>query len=245
MFEKEAQGLEILRFTRTVRVPEVLFTHEQTSDGQQAYILLEYINEPPDRSGKWNPALLGQQLAALHQSSQLCHSAGFGLDEANYLGSSTQPNGWHPDWLSFFREKRLEHQISLAERNGKLTQTRRRKLDELCGNLEKWLGNIPHTPALLHGDLWSGNIIGDEKSNPVLIDPAVYYGDREAEIAYTELFGGFPIEFYITYNSVYPFAPGYETRRDIYNLYHLLNHLNLFGESYGSHIDAVLRYYVG
>jgi fructosamine-3-kinase len=245
MFKKEAQGLELLRSTHTVRVPEVLFTHEQSSECPQAFILLEYINEPPNRSEKWIPAVFGNQLAALHQSSQPPHTLGFGLDEANYLGSTIQPNGWHSDWLAFFREKRLEYQISLAARNGRLAQSRRRKLDALCGNLEKWLGSTPHTPALLHGDLWSGNVLGDEKSNPVLIDPAVYYGDREAEIAYTQLFGGFPKSFYEAYYAVSPFPPGFETRCDLYNLYHLLNHLNLFGESYGSHIDVVLRYYVG
>ena len=245
MFEKEAQGLELLRSTHTVRVPDVLFTQEQVTDCPQAFILLEYINEPAGRSIIWNPAVLGEQLAALHQSRQPDHAAEFGLAEANYLGSSIQPNGWQSDWLAFFREKRLVHQISLAVENGRLNLNRKRKLDTLCGNLGKWLGSTAHTPALLHGDLWSGNVLSDDKSNPVLIDPAVYYGDREAEIAYTELFGGFSTKFYEAYTSVYPLAPGYEARRDIYNLYHLLNHLNLFGESYGSHIDAVLRYYVG
>lgn len=245
MFEKEAHGLALLRETHTIRVPEVLFTHEQTTDCPQAFILLEFITQPADRSANWNPTVLGEQLAALHHSYHYPHQVRFGLDEDNYLGSSIQVNGWSSNWVAFFKEKRLEFQISLAERNGRLTKIRRHKLDVLCGNLAKWLESPPQGPSLLHGDLWSGNVLSDEHHNPVLIDPAVYYGNREAEIAYTELFGGFPKSFYEAYNSVNPLEPGYETRRDIYNLYHLLNHLNLFGEGYAVRIDAVLRYYVG
>ena len=158
----------------------------------------------------------------------------------NYIGSTPQVNGWLDDWLAFFRERRLRPQMELAARNGHLPAGRRRALEGFMGRLDELLGGVPRRPALLHGDLWGGNMIADPSGQPVLIDPAVYYGDREADLAMTALFGGFSSAFYAAYNEVYPLADGWRERFRIYNLYHLLNHLNLFGEGYGAQVDAVI-----
>ena len=136
-------------------------------------------------------------------------------------------------------------QRDLAQRNGHLRPDRARRLERVMEHLDQWIDDSQAAPALLHGDLWGGNYLIDAQGNPVLIDPAVYYGDREAEIAFTELFGGFGAQFYAAYHETWPLDGGYADRRDLYNLYHLLNHLNLFGEGYGGSVDAILQHYAG
>lgn len=240
MFSAEAQGLRLIRATRTVRVPAVIAVAEASTDCP-AYILLEWLETISGTPGQIDQARLGTQLAAMHRVTM----PAYGLDHDNYLGSTPQPNGWDNDWIRFFRERRLRPQIELAQRNGRLPSRRRRGLERLLEQLDRWLSGIERQPALLHGDLWAGNVLSLPDGTPALIDPAIYYGDREAELAYTRLFGGFHAHFMAAYQEAWPLAPDYADRCDLYNLYHLLNHLNLFGESYGAQVDAVVQRYVG
>ena len=147
--------------------------------------------------------------------------------------------------MSFYRDERLGAQRDLARQRGHLPRERARLLDRLIERLDEWIDERHVQPSLLHGDLWGGNWMVALDGQPVLIDPAVYFGDREADLAMTSLFGGFPPDFYSAYNEVFPFAPGYRERQPLYQLYYLLVHLNLFGESYGPRVDGILRQYVG
>ena len=219
VFAAEADGLEALRGAG-MRVPEVF---GQGIAGGEAYLLLEFL----DLGSKGSFAALGRMLAEAHRKP----GPRFGWARDNYIGATPQTNGWSDTWAGFWRERRMKPQLELARQNGfDLGEV---KLD---GMLE---GREPQ-PSLLHGDLWSGNA-GFTAQGPVVFDPAVYYGDREADLAMTELFGGFPREFYAAYNEVFPLDAGYEQRKHLYNLYHLLNHLNLFGGGYLGQVKATLR----
>jgi fructosamine-3-kinase len=240
MFVTEERGLELLASANAVRVPAVL--HATNASGEQpAYILMEWLEGSVSTHDAQAQATLGQQLAALHRSS----ADAYGLDTDNYIGTTPQYNGWDADWIAFFGERRLRPQIELAARNGYLPAHRRRPLERVLERLPDWLGGVARQPALLHGDLWGGNIIPGPDGNLALIDPAVYYGDREAEIAYTQLFGGFSPHFYSGYQDAWPLEAGYDERRDLYNLYHLLNHLNIFGTSYASSVERIAQHYAG
>lgn len=243
-FEAEARGLALLAATNTVRVPEVLDCHAG-DDSRPAYIVLEWI----ERGGsRYAPALdqrragetLGQQLAALHRAT----AAAYGLDHGNYCGDTPQDNRWAGSWVEFYSQRRLGFQMELAGQRGRMPRPRRQRLERLIGQLERWIDERASRPSLLHGDLWGGNWLEDLAGRPALIDPAVYFGDREAELAMCRLFGGFPPEFYRAYDAAWPAAAGRDERIPLYQLYHLLNHLNLFGESYGGQVDEVLRRYV-
>ena len=213
-FAAEADGLEALR--PHIRVPRVL--DRGVKEGK-AFILLERLDLRA--SGDW-PAL-GRALAVLH--CQTCPH--FGWHRDNYIGLAPQINAWRDDWAEFFGECRLRPQATKAG------------LDFPIDKAVALLNHKPQ-PSLLHGDLWSGNA-GFTAEGPVVFDPAVYYGDREADLAMTELFGGFPREFYAAYNEAFPLLEGYERRKHLYNLYHLLNHLNLFGGGYLGQVKATLR----
>ena len=218
-FGAEADGLEALR-AAGMRTPEVL---EHGIAGGEAYLLLEYLDF--ETSGDF--AALGRMLAEMHRKP----GPRFGWARDNYIGATPQANGWMEDWAEFWRERRLRPQLELARRNGyDLGEVR---LDDVLREHEP-------QPSLLHGDLWSGNA-GFAGGGPVVFDPAVYYGDREADLAMTELFGGFPREFYAAYEAVFPLDAGYAARKHLYNLYHLLNHLNLFGGGYLGQVRAALR----
>ncbi|HZW02948.1 MAG TPA: fructosamine kinase family protein [Anaerolineaceae bacterium] len=243
MFPSEATGLHLLRATGTVSIPEPYAAGDPAGQ-TPGFILMEWIETPAGH--RIDMAVLGEQLAELHQKGvSPQHPAAYGLAADNFIGSTPQHNGWETDWIVFFRQKRLVPQIELAARNGLLADRRARRLEKLLEQLDRLLDGVDRRPCLLHGDLWGGNVMAGSAGQPVLIDPAVYFGDREADIAFTELFGGFSRRFYQAYEAAYPLEPGYADRRDLYNLYHLLNHLNLFGEAYGDQVDAVLRHTVG
>lgn len=222
MFEAEAAGLEALAQTQSIRVPK-LIAYGKTAD--HAFLVLEHIalNNLNPRSEH----TLGQQLAQLHLQKQ----SYFGWHRNNTIGSTTQVNGQYHDWVTFWQEQRLGHQLTLAAANG--YGGRLQMLGErLCANLEPLFSDYQPQPALVHGDLWGGNAAVDDQGNPVIYDPACYFGDRETDLAMTELFGGFSPAFYQAYQTVYPLASGYVGRKTLYNLYHILNHLNLFGQGY-------------
>lgn len=220
-FAAEADGLNALR-AAGCRTPEPL---AHGSIGASAYLLLEFL----ELRASGDFAALGTMLAGLHRRP----AARFGWEHDNYIGATPQQNGWYESWTAFWRERRLEPQLALAASNGY-----RLDVPPVWQLLE---GHEP-TPSLVHGDLWSGNAAFLPDGAPVLFDPAVYYGDREADLAMTELFGGFAPEFYAAYNAAWPLARGYEQRKHLYNLYHLLNHLNLFGGGYLAQVRAALRF---
>jgi fructosamine-3-kinase len=217
-FAAEADGLAALR-QAGLRAPHPI---SHGSAGANAYLVLELL----DLKGQGDFAALGRMLAEAHRKP----GPRFGWSRDNYIGATSQFNGWCDDWAEFWRTRRLQPQLDLARKRGyDLGQV---DLSPLLGNHE------PH-PSLLHGDLWSGNA-GFTQEGPVVFDPAVYYGDREADLAVTELFGGFPGEFYRAYEATYPPDAGYRLRKHLYNLYHLLNHLNLFGAGYLGQVKQTL-----
>lgn len=227
MFAAEADGLLELARTGAIRVPHPIA--HGTTDGQ-AWLVLEYLALGGHGSG----AELGQRLAALHRVSRET----FGWHRDNTIGATPQPNSPASDWVDFYREQRLGHQLHLAQCHGagkRLLQDGER----LMARLEAFFPGYSPAPSLLHGDLWGGNFAyaGGE---PVLFDPAVYFGDREADLAMTELFGGFPSDFYSAYGESWPLDRGYAVRRTLYNLYHVLNHFNLFGGGYGHQAEQML-----
>ena len=222
MFAAEFDALRELRDAGAVRVPEPL---ARGVGGDLAWLALEWLELEPGSAAAGER--LGERLAALHR-----HTAQrFGWRRDTTIGTTPQPNGWLADWTGFWRERRLGPQLRLAAVNG-----HEGALGERGGRLLEALPRLfdGHTPApsLLHGDLWGGNWAMTRGDEPVIFDPAVYYGDRECDLAMSELFGGFPREFRAAYEAAWPLAPGYRLRRDVYNLYHVLNHLNLFGGAY-------------
>lgn len=233
MFRQEAKGLDLLRDHCKMTIPQVIGLGEFED---KAYLLLSYIESCPEKPDYWEE--FGQQLAEVHRISQ----PNFGLSFNNYIGSLPQNNESDKTWLTFFIEKRLRVQFGLAYYNGLIDKSYLKKLDLLQKRLE---GFFPEeVPALLHGDLWSGNTMTDKHGKPALVDPAVYFGHREMELAFTKLFGGFPESFYSSYHEAYPLAPNFEERKDLYNCYPLMVHVNLFGTSYLSGIDRVFNYFL-
>ncbi|MEI2741329.1 MAG: fructosamine kinase family protein [Candidatus Competibacter sp.] len=230
MFEAEAAGLEELAATAALRVPEPICCG---LIGRQAYLVLEYI--PLAKIDTKAMEELGRRLALLHGRRQPY----FGWHRNNTIGATSQPNDHCENWVDFWREQRLGHQLRLVASNGH-GGTLQRQGERLLARLETLFAGYRPAPALLHGDLWSGNVGRAESGEPVLFDPAVYYGDREADLAMTELFGGFSESFYRAYSEVLPLRDGYPLRRTLYNLYHVLNHLNLFGGAYRSQAETMI-----
>tara|TARA_B100000686_G_scaffold350279_1_gene445813 strand:- start:5473 stop:6342 length:870 start_codon:yes stop_codon:yes gene_type:complete len=233
-FQKEAHGLNLLRLAQGgPRVPKSLCVSYPN------YFLMEYIPQESPEGDYYE--LFGHTLAQMHRTTADC----YGLDHDNYIGKTIQRNARNEDPIAFFRESRIRYQQKLARKRKLIPVTLDCDLDILCDKLENFLDTTNEKPALLHGDLWSGNYFCGPNREPCIFDPAVHYGLREADLAMTELFGGMPRRFYQAYEDAFPLNPGYEERRDLYNLYHLLNHLNLFGSSYLGSIKSVLKHYIG
>lgn len=229
MFVAEAQGLAAIAQTRTIRVPQAVAFG--TSAGK-CYLVLEHL----ELHAHGNARLLGAQLAALHR----CTTDRYGFAHDNFIGTTPQPNAWMDDWVEFLRERRLGFQLQLAEENGyggRLQQLGAQLLERLPA----FFAGYKPRPALLHGDLWGGNHACLADGTPVLFDPAACYGDREADLAMTELFGGYPADFYAAYRAAWPLDEGYATRRELYNLYHILNHANLFGGGYARQAESMMQ----
>jgi fructosamine-3-kinase len=222
MLAAEAEGLAAIRAAGTVRVPEVI---AQGDDGEMAWLILEWLDLQGLSAA--SGAKLGTALAAQHRLPQ----AKFGWEKDNFIGASPQENGWSGDWPAFWGDKRIHAQLRLAMKNrypSKMIDRGERLLTDSAAFFRT------HKPvaSLLHGDLWGGNASALADGTPVVFDPAVYCGDREADLAMTELFGGFPKDFHAAYRAAWPLDEGYTVRRDFYNLYHVLNHANLFSGSY-------------
>lgn len=230
MFEAEAHGLHEMRATDSIRVPEVI--GYGVADGH-SYLALEYIPLGSLRGSA--SALMGEQLARMHRVKQPY----FGWHMDNTIGSTPQINDQKHDWLSFWRDERLGQQLQFAAGNG-FGGRLQSQGEKLLDNLDKLLEGHQPQPALLHGDLWGGNAAADDAGNPVIFDPACYYGDREADLAMTELFGGFGGDFFAAYNAEYPVDNGYQMRKTLYNLYHIINHLNLFGGGYLGQAESMI-----
>lgn len=232
LFPTERAGLIALRTDEGPRAPEV-YAAGRGTDTQ--FLLLEYIETGRKTRDFWE--VFGRRLAALHRGELELR---YGFDQDNYIGASPQENSWESEWPRFFAEHRLRFQLELARSRGNTDERWMRGLEGIIERIEDLLPQPDH-PSLLHGDLWGGNYMVDERGEAVIIDPAVYYGDREADLAMTELFGGFDSRFYEAYNEAWPIEPGYRERKELYNLYHLLNHFNLFGGSYGGSVAAAVQ----
>ena len=235
VFDAEERGLKELRKSGTVNVPKVVCKGPD-------FLLLQWIEAGYNRSSS-RMEMLGRQFAELHRY----RGNKFGFYEDNLLGDSPQSNKPSKEgglsWAVFYAENRLEFQTSLAVKKGYATPEMRNLMENLIKKVPDLISGTEEEPSLLHGDLWSGNYLIDARGIPWLIDPAVYYGHREADLAMTSLFGGFSNTFYSAYKSAYPIASGYVEREPLYQLYHLLNHLNLFGTNYYGQVISILRRY--
>lgn len=229
MFEAEAAGLQQMYATRTIRVPAPICFGTVGSSG---YLVLEWLDLGRGSSQAWEE--MGRQLARLHQTTS---QNGFGWERNNTIGSTPQVNSWTQNWTEFFAEHRIGYQLSLARRQGGHFP----KQNQLIAAIPRLLEGHTPQPSLVHGDLWSGNAAIAESGEPAIFDPATYYGDREVDLAMTELFGGFPAEFYRGYNQTASLDAGYKQRKTLYNLYHILNHFNLFGGSYESQANRMIE----
>ena len=229
MFACEAQGLKALQVAEGPRIP-------QTYLAGPDFLLLEDLAPAPKQKDYWRD--FGRKLAALHNHT----NQRFGFEQDNYIGSTPQPNPWTEDGFEFFAGHRLGYQAQVAARRGLLTSSEENQVAQLAQRLPEL---VPEQPAsLIHGDLWGGNAITGPEGEPALIDPAAHYGWAEAELGMTTLFGGFPGEFYQAYEETRPLEKGWQGRLEIYNLYHLLNHLNLFGRGYYGQVMGIVRKYV-
>ncbi len=239
-FQAEEKGLDALRASGAIGVPKALALG---TDGNRSFLLMEYMEAGSPIPGYWQ--VFGRELAEMHRWDwrdylQMGEGKNFGFPGDNYIGASPQVNTPKETWIDFYRECRLLPQIHMA--GAKLDFTMRRQLDRILERLDTLLTE-PEFPSLIHGDLWGGNASCGPDGKAWIYDPAAYVGHFEAELAMTELFGGFPDSFYRAYREVIPLDEGYRDRRDLYQLYHLLNHLNLFGGGYRGSVKRILDRY--
>jgi fructosamine-3-kinase len=227
-FRCEAAGLQALRACDSLHIPQLIAVDDDM-------LVLEWID--PAIPNEDFMSAFGRAFAALHR----IQGDHFGFEHDNYLGRTQQPNTTRTtSWPQFYFSQRIEYQLKLAEANGFADQALRQAVHKLESSIHQLLADSQEPPCLLHGDLWSGNFLIGPKNRPTLIDPAVYYGHREADLAMTRIFGGFSPEFYTAYEQAYPLPPGERRRRPLYEAWHLLNHLNLFGASYYQQALAAL-----
>ena len=241
-FVAEAKGLEALRKAKAIGVPRALAIGTDKAQ-RMSFLLMEYLDRAAKLTKYWE--MYGRELAALHRAdcyeyAEADNGRPFGFTHDNYIGASPQINTPKENWITFYRECRLLPQIKMAERY--FDSSMRKQCTKLLDHLDSYLTE-PEFPSLIHGDLWSGNSICGPDGKAWILDPAVYVGHYEAELAMTELFGCNPDAFYGAYHEVTPIDNGYRDRRDLYNLYHLLNHLNLFGGSYRGSVQRILNRY--
>lgn len=229
MFEKEALGLKFLRDTAAIEVPEVI-TFGDIND--ESFLVLNFVESRFKSNIFWDE--FAKNLATLHRNT----SEKFGLDHNNYIGSLKQLNCWKNTWADFFREHRLEVQIKIARDSSLLDRSIVSAFERFYSRINEIFPDEP--PSLLHGDLWSGNFMVGENGEPIIIDPAVYYGHREMDLAMSQLFGGYSNEFYSSYNKYFPMEKGWQKRMDYCNLYPLLVHVNLFGGSYVASVKSII-----
>jgi len=234
MFESEKKGLELLASAHTrLIIPEPILC--DTDNGGTSFLLMEFLESDIPEQNFWRN--FGYRLALLHRNT----SKQYGLKFNNYIGSLHQSNSFHPTWTEFYIEERLQIQFDLAVRNGLLNPALQDELADFCEKLPDLIPN--ERPALIHGDLWAGNYMAGPGGRAAIFDPACYFGHRESDIAMTMLFGGFPNDFYANYNEAFPMESGWRQRADVFNLYPLLVHVNLFGHSYVSKVIDILRRY--
>ena len=229
MFAAEALGLKEMAQTQTIRVPKPICWGMTE---RSSYIVLEWLEFGSSHNSAWEE--MGIKLAKMHNYQG---ENKFGWSENNTIGSTPQVNNWTDTWSDFFANHRIGFQLKLANRKGGNFGN----YNQIVDKVRQILASIEPKPSLVHGDLWSGNVAVTDAGEPVILDPATYYGDREVDLAMTELFGGFPAAFYRGYNEVFPLDKGYKKRNTLYNLYHILNHFNLFGGGYGSQANFMIQ----
>ncbi|MFC3041659.1 fructosamine kinase family protein [Virgibacillus xinjiangensis] len=233
-FHAEAQGLQVIRETNTIQVPEVFTYADQPGE---AFILLEWIE---GNASEQTERLLGKGIAEMHQSHTRLH----GFHDHTFIGLLPQQNGLYENWVDYYKRSKLYTQYELGVQSGKISGRRRERMEKLMAEMERWIP-LEVQASCLHGDLWGGNWITGPDGAPFVIDPSVLYGDRHFDLAFTEVFGGFSSDFYRAYEEVFPIEDYYHDIKPLYQLYYLLVHLNLFGDSYGSSVDTVLKRYTG
>ena len=229
MFAAEALGLKEMAQTQTIRVPKPICWGMTE---RSSYIVLEWLEFGSSHNSAWEE--MGIKLAKMHNYQG---ENKFGWSENNTIGSTPQVNNWTDTWSDFFANHRIGFQLKLANRKGGNFGN----YNQIVDKVRQILASIEPQHSLVHGDLWSGNVAVTDAGEPVILDPATYYGDREVDLAMTELFGGFPAAFYRGYNEVFPLDKGYKKRKTLYNLYHILNHFNLFGGGYGSQANFMIQ----
>ncbi|MGP4039508.1 fructosamine kinase family protein [Gracilibacillus sp. D59] len=234
-FKIEADGLERIRATNTIAVPQV-YHYDIANGNEEIALIMEWVDGSKKAS---TGRILGENLAALHLADA---GSSYGLDQTTFVGELTQENVWYDNWVDYYREKRLRPQMELAIKKGRMNGKRRERTESLLAHLDQYIPKVPRV-SLLHGDLWGGNWLAGENGEPYLIDPSVVYGDHLFEIAFTELFGGFPADFYQSYQAAYPLEDYYQDVKPIYQLFYLLVHLNIFGEGYGGSVDRIITRY--